>query len=112
MSESIIYSVRYFQEDGEQRKDLKPVGEIYQNKLALYMFPWVELEVEGNAEDDRFERVLAVERFIVDDEEQVKRYPIGYTKTTQYAKYLNLNMFRQGQYVIKDMTYEPAPAIE
>ncbi|MEM7368699.1 MAG: hypothetical protein AAF587_08835 [Bacteroidota bacterium] len=104
MQNELIYAQREFINDqGEKVKDLKPIGEIHQDELYLYMFPNLDLRIEPNEEDQSFAKVLVLDSFIKGDEEVTKRYLVGFTKQTQYQKYLNLNMFRDGVYIIKDV---------
>lgn len=103
MSSELVYAQsEYINQAGEKEKVLKPIGEINNYQLYLYMFPSLELYIEPSEDYENFTRVLVQDTYLKDGEEITKRYLIGSTKQTQYQKYLNLNMFRDGTYIIKE----------
>lgn len=105
MQIELVYAQsEYVNKEGEKVRDLKPIGEINDYQLHLYMFPNLDLFIEPNEEHENFAKVLVQDSYYKDDTEIKKRYSVGFTKQTQYQKYLNLNMFRDGVYIIRDVT--------
>ena len=109
MNEELVYSVKRYEENGEQKKSKKPVGEISDNQLELYMFPEIQLHIEPSEDNTQYEKVFLVRTFELDGETETRYNYVGFTRQTKHQKYLNLNMFPESEFVINTLTGKTEP---